>query len=114
MDDDLRIGPLAVHLLDEVDVRGVVLGARDAVDGVVVVEAEVDDDDVGGFVGRKGPRLRVGAVEFVGAVGGVGCLEPLVFLAMRVVVAWCVVEADAGEGLGFMRNFRMLEVVGLP
>ena len=54
--DDLRPGPDGVHFFDELDVAAVELAGGDVVGGVVVVRADVDDDDVGGW--RRGVSVR--------------------------------------------------------
>lgn len=79
------------------------------VGGVVVVCAEVDEDEVGGLVGGEGPGFEGGdgAVCGVGGRGvgdalrpavGVDCLVPLVGLSSWVAPAACVVETDARVG----------------
>ena len=73
-EDDLGLGPLGVDFGDEGEVGGVELARGDVVGRVVVVGAEVDDDHVGGLVGGEVPDLRVVAVDFDRAAGGVACV----------------------------------------
>jgi hypothetical protein len=97
-DDNLRTGIDGVHLGDKVHVGLEVLLRGDGIVGVAVVGADVDEDDVGGLVGRKVPEGRIGAVDLLRAGRRVGDAVPLVFLAAWVVPADGVVETDAWVG----------------
>ena len=74
--------------LDEVDVGTSVFLRGDVVGRVVVVRADVDEDDVRGGVSREIPRLWIVAVDFNGATGGIACLVPLVGLGVKMLVSW--------------------------
>lgn len=74
-------------------------GSGNVVVGVVVISAEVDDDNVGGGVGGEVPGL--GLVAYHGGLPPVTILslQPLVHLTAGVTPAVLVANADTGIGL---------------
>lgn len=94
--DDLRIGVDFMHLTNEGEVRRHVLLICHRVSSVVVVGAEIDNDNVGWLVFLEVPGLRVLAIDLRGAPVCVTGLKPLVSLATRVAPAVCVVQTDTG------------------
>ena len=69
-----------MDVVDELDAEGAALGGRDVIGRIIVICAQVDDDEVGGLMRCETPERRVRAVYLAGAIGDIGGVKPLVGL----------------------------------
>jgi hypothetical protein len=79
-DDDLGSRPDSMDSVDEVDITLGKFLACDVVLFVVIVCSEIDDYEIGWGLGGEVPTLGLVTIDLVGALRGIGCLIPLVFL----------------------------------
>ena len=69
-----------MDFVNELDVASVVLAACDIICSVVVVCAEIDDDNISCWMSGEVPRLWVLSPDFNGPSGGIRSVQPLIGL----------------------------------
>lgn len=92
---DLSSWILAVHLANKIDIAAQILLVRNIVVSVVVVGAQVDENNIRLLMMRKVPERWVVAIHHFRSARSIGSSEPLVYLAMHITPAVLIHKTDA-------------------